>query len=375
MKAGHKSGVLDRLRKVARTLDDEHWITAHPNGKGEKGTPLLISGSGSHYTVVGGAGGKLNGKVVNPGSKSKARPGSEGKTEEPKGGEAAKEPAPQEPTPAKEPAKTPAQEAKKHWRPPHTPAKTTKEAAANAMKHDLADHADFGKLHVDVANALMESLHRHVSEFPRLRDDQHMVGSTQTLLKRNHEHRTQEYVQRLVERGYDVSKAAAIAARFVKKTKTGGTTWAFSMSGSKNTNGVAFSEKYGSGKALEQLQSSLKANVESKWHPIGCDTVKSIADHEYGHQLDRLLGLGSHPDVKALQTEAYGGVEGIYTKHGASARAAQEAMGNAVSRYANSNISEFIAEAWAEANNNPNPRPIAKRLAEIVRREYAQKYE
>ena len=53
--------------------DAEHWITLHPNGKGNgRGTPALINGAGQ---IIGGSGGKLNGKVVNPKSKSEGRAG------------------------------------------------------------------------------------------------------------------------------------------------------------------------------------------------------------------------------------------------------------------------------------------------------------
>ena len=48
--------------KRADDADTQHWITVHPNGPDSKGEPLLINGSG---TVVGGAGGKLNGKSLN----------------------------------------------------------------------------------------------------------------------------------------------------------------------------------------------------------------------------------------------------------------------------------------------------------------------
>lgn len=54
--------------------DAEHWITLHPNGKGNKGQPALINGAGQ---IIGGAGGKLNGKVVSPKSKSPERRGTE----------------------------------------------------------------------------------------------------------------------------------------------------------------------------------------------------------------------------------------------------------------------------------------------------------
>jgi hypothetical protein len=54
-------------------MDAEHWITIHPNGPDNKGQPALINGAGQ---IIGGAGGKLNGKFVNPSSKSAAKSGS-----------------------------------------------------------------------------------------------------------------------------------------------------------------------------------------------------------------------------------------------------------------------------------------------------------
>ncbi|WP_293371554.1 helicase-related protein [Nevskia sp.] len=59
---GEPFEVVGVLQK-ADSADGSRWITVHPNGKGEKGVPVLIRetahGSGV-YHVVGGAGGKLN---------------------------------------------------------------------------------------------------------------------------------------------------------------------------------------------------------------------------------------------------------------------------------------------------------------------------
>lgn len=40
------------------------WITVHPNGDDSKGVPLLVHDNGEQYTVVGGAGGKMNQMVM-----------------------------------------------------------------------------------------------------------------------------------------------------------------------------------------------------------------------------------------------------------------------------------------------------------------------
>jgi hypothetical protein len=67
-------------RFVLTAMDSEHWITVHPHGDGP-GQPVLIEGSASTgYTIVGGAGGSLNGTKVSPGSMSGAREGT--KTED-----------------------------------------------------------------------------------------------------------------------------------------------------------------------------------------------------------------------------------------------------------------------------------------------------
>lgn len=115
---------LERLRKAANDTvaalvandalplamdDSEHWITVPPNGKEDKGQPLLIkSAGGGQFTVVGGAGGKLNGKTITPGSMSKARGGGGGNGSGGEGGAGEPKPSPGgsgggEPSPAPPP--------------------------------------------------------------------------------------------------------------------------------------------------------------------------------------------------------------------------------------------------------------------------------
>jgi len=71
--------------------------------------------------------------------------------------------------------------------------------------------------------------------------------------------------------------------------------------------------------------------------------------------LDTLLNLRQDRELIAL--------------HQATANIKEE-----LSEYAQSNIAEFIAEAWAEYRNNPSPRPIAQSIAELIRQRYAAKF-
>jgi colicin import membrane protein len=84
MGAGHAwrrvlEGQVTDLAKARR------WITAHPNGPGTRGIPLLIEGTaGGGAKIIGGAGGKLNGQELGklkPGAGGAAPNTREGKAE------------------------------------------------------------------------------------------------------------------------------------------------------------------------------------------------------------------------------------------------------------------------------------------------------
>ena len=56
-----------KAKKTSALPAGSRWITVHPNGSGDKGTPLLIQegeGKGTAH-VIAGAGGKLNGLKLN----------------------------------------------------------------------------------------------------------------------------------------------------------------------------------------------------------------------------------------------------------------------------------------------------------------------
>ena len=128
----------------------------------------------------------------------------------------------------------------------------------------------------------------------------------------------------------------------------------------RNMEGVSVNKEYGKSKTY--FIESLKKDVESKHHPVGCDTIRSVLDHEVGHALDTLLGISKMSEVQKLIISL-----------------TNEQITTNLSRYSwkngNSNPHrEFIAEAWAEYCNNPNPRPIAKTIGELIESEYRKKF-
>ena len=105
---------------------------------------------------------------------------------------------------------------------------------------------------------------------------------------------------------------------------------------------------------------NLKQDVLHKFHPVGCDTIRSILDHEIGHQLDDLLGISTSPEIKKMYHSMI-----------------PSEMTDKLSTYSwrNSNPikeREFVAEAWSEYMNNPEPRETAKKVGEFIEEKYRQ---
>ncbi|WP_084645093.1 phage minor head protein [Oceanobacter kriegii] len=239
-------------------------------------------------------------------------------------------------------------------KPEFKPQKTTKAAAQWAVEANLADVADYAGVKPEVANAWNESLWDHLQEFPALRDNQKFVGTGQGQFARYHQIQVERAVQRAVEKGLDEDLARTWAKRSVKKPKVSSRTYAHSWS-QPDVAGVTVNKVWGKDPAFwkEQLQNDMSA----RFHPVGCNTIRSVVDHELAHQIDDLLKLRDDPEVQTLFKQAR-----------------DAGMATEVSRYADTNIKEFIAECWAEACNNPSPRTYASRIAAVVRTRYRRQF-
>lgn len=234
--------------------------------------------------------------------------------------------------------------------------RTAKEAAAWAVQNDLADHADYTGVKPEVANAFNRSLFDHLQEFPELRQNQKFVGSCQAQFARWRELEVQRLIDAMIQSNPHLPGVdwRAVAEGYVKPRKVNGDTWAHSWREPK-VSGIAVNRKWGAD--LAAFRQSLQQAVAAGFHPVGCDTIRSVVDHELGHQLDSLLGLSGDADVLMAYTEAK-----------------SRGTRREVSGYADKNIREFIAECWAESLNNPEPREFARRIADLVRARYADRF-
>lgn len=245
-------------------------------------------------------------------------------------------------------------------------AKTIDEANIYAKDVLSLNHADYTGLHIDIANSWNEGLADNFSRFPALKSKINFVGES-------HQRNThlkpvvQEYIidelgkinpgvnTELLNKYADI-QVRKIMSNMKVPTNSYASSWSPRQEPYKQFAGITFNRVQGEN--IDKLLRNLKSDVERKFHPIGCDSVKAVLDHEIGHQLDKMLNLSNLDSIKNIfNTKTF------------------KEITNELSTYSWKNdnpnkYGEFIAEAWSEYCNNPNPRPIAKEVGEIIEREY-----
>lgn len=229
-------------------------------------------------------------------------------------------------------------------------------AAKYAVDQNLADKASYKGAHIDVANAWNKSIFEHLQEFPELRPNFKFIGTTQEAQR----HYVDEYIKRWrplwesSDGSISDSRLEALTKQARRAAgKTPGQVWAYAYR-DEYRQGIAVNSKWAGEPA--KLNQSLDRNVRTGYHPPGCDTVKSIVDHEIAHQLDNLLGISNNTKLAAIKAK--------YLANG-------EKIESLVSVYATKNDHELIAEAWAEYRNNPTPRKMASDIARLILDEYS----
>lgn len=232
-----------------------------------------------------------------------------------------------------------------------TPATTVKGAEDFLVKNNLATAADYKGIDVGVANEWNKSIFEHQRRFPELRDNSQFVGSAQAQNRVAHAYSLAAYEKQLIDGGYVKTKAQATrwAKSEIKVHRMAPNTWAHSRK-HPTAGGIAINEKFGQ-LPVEKMQRSFDYNVEVKWHPVGGNSWKALADHEMGHELDTLLDLKSDAEINAIWDAAKDYPINVTLE---------------LSEYGAVNIKEYIAEAWSEYENNPTPRPRAQKIGEIV---------
>ena len=262
-----------------------------------------------------------------------------------------------------------------------TPPKPSKNVAQFVRATNTKDAAEFitnnfgiacgyGKMNIDIVNAWNNALTRSLNMFPELTKNFGFVGSCQERNKGIKEMVRNDYFKKAKAIGLTDAQADALAKKhttsFLRRyVPVGKDSMAQSWAPSGEFSiyrGVCINAKCDVFKDAKAAAESLKWQVKTKFHPVGCDNVESVLDHEIGHQLDALLGISNEPSIQKMFDDR-----------------TRSQITEDLNEYAwkNSNrnkYSEFVAEAWSEYCNNPRPREIAQKVGETIIRKYNKKF-
>lgn len=252
---------------------------------------------------------------------------------------------------------------------PFIPAKTIEEANDYAMNVLGIKMASYKGVDITTANEWNRGLKDTFDRFPALKQNFGFVGECHERNRILEATMKKEFLNISSANNPNMDKKDLKelvndkVKYFMKKIRIREDDYAQSFSASSKTfiynfRGVTVNKKFG--KNSIDFIKELKENVKSKYHPICCDTIRYVLDHEVGHQLDIMLAISEQKNIQKLF-------------HSMS----NETITNELAEYAwnneNSNTyAEFVAEGWAEYCNNPKPRKVAKEIGQTIERRYAE---
>lgn len=228
-------------------------------------------------------------------------------------------------------------------------AKTITEANKLAVQYGLAQEADFKGIDIRAANEMLQQLKKTQDEFPGALELA-FIGSHRELEKRENE--------LITSLGYKM-----------RKHKMDSDTLA--MNSTRTINGhermsIVLNSNLLSSKKYESTLKKMREQEEAKILSVGGGTFKGLIDHEIGHHIDRRLGINQkNKTIQSLFNKYHVDKEWIDLPTGGW-QWNNAKMTFALSGYANTNIKEFIAEAWTEYRNNPKPREVSKRVGNEI---------
>lgn len=216
----------------------------------------------------------------------------------------------------------------------------------------------FKKKDIAQVKDIFDCVERHFRDFPELKSKIKFVGSmtgrVNLLAEAKYKELKPLYPNALDSAVRDAAKKWARKVAYLKDC------YAYSSEGCEQygANGLVFNTAWAGDKIVE----SLKRNVQYKFHPIACDTVKAVFDHELGHKIDALLGLRKDAEFLKIFREAV--VHGEQYIIDNLSHYAYDSRRMRKSNYTPE--AEFIAEAWSEYLNNPQAREIATAVGKLI---------
>ncbi len=267
-------------------------------------------------------------------------------------------------------------------------AKDKQEAENYARKVLGVRNVNYGNLDTDYCNAINNAMSENLNSFPKLKEMVNTLGSIQglnkdrqlkyleekkeeienltyVLFKKTESFYGPSYIQNYPggKKGLEESLRKDVINRFKKvvtQRASAGEIAHYLLSGNDSLNGMYFNESL---RKKDMVDKAMSRAAASKFHPEGATTAKSMIDHEFGHALEHYIRKELKKGKISL---GYTTIMHIY--RGLS----REEIYEGLSKYAYGSLSEFIAEAYSEYRNNPNPRSIARNVGNLLQQAYKE---
>ena len=241
-------------------------------------------------------------------------------------------------------------------------AKTIQEAEEFVKSKFEVKNCTFKGLSIENVNSINKQVSKIFNMFPRIKGNLKSFGTAQELNKmikvRAKELLIEDYKKSYPKNEKDWETwASKYANKFASKVSANTYAYHFDYNDSdywvinqmrNEFKGIYLNkDKFKDNTANNDYQHDVSVN----YHPIGT-TSSSIIIHELGHALDKMIGLSSNKELN----EYYNKVK--------------NQIGDGLSRYAQTNIKEFLAEGFAEYISSLNPRKIAKNIGKFYEKLY-----
>ncbi len=242
------------------------------------------------------------------------------------------------------------------------PAKTIQDAETFARDSLGIANADYKGIDLEVTNEMNAAIQRGMDICPKIKDRMKFIGNAQRVNKAFREEyaaAAERYARNAVP-GFSENFYKQLGKKKANQAvdKMPGTAVALARMGAhpvpelnavvKKYEGIIANEKLCNN--AQRLKETLEYNKQIGHLSVG--TITGTFDHEVAHQIDFALGLSKNAEMVSLYRSM-----------------SYQEIASGLSRYGAGNIAEFIAEGWAEYCNSDNPRPIAKQIGEVIKRE------
>lgn len=240
-------------------------------------------------------------------------------------------------------------------------AKTIKEAIKFA--NSIGVRADYKDIDIRCANEWNKGFYNMKVKYPEITKEIKFIGSSQSRLKKMRGTASRYLKKKYISEGYGEKEAIKMAKTDVLDLLPD--IREDQMAASITSNNLMIFDDEGLRKVLSRYRGITinkniynnqdrviefgKKMVKHKWSPVGCESVKATFDHEFGHQIDHYLGVSDNQKIIDL-----------YSNND------KQKIRDELSSYASSQIREFVAEAWSEYCNNPEPREMATTVGKVV---------